>query len=258
MLALKRFGIPAPMVDMIEGIYRERCFSIRDPCGNSSVRLQRAGIAQGCPLSPYLFILIQTVLLADVDFRLSLCGPFNNEPAFVVCPDLPYADDIIILGSDVRRVQAHFLILVDARRRYGLELNASKTVMMQIYHTASIYHTDGGKVKVVEEAVYLGGHIISTANARPELTRRIGEARWVFKKLQQCWSHANIARKRKIELHQAIILPKLLYNLESLWVNQDVKCRLDAFHAKGLCQICRIAPSFISRVTNLEIYKLTG
>ena len=54
--ALKRFGIPAPMVDMIEGIYSERCFSIRDPCGNSSVRLQRASIAQGCTHPPYLFI----------------------------------------------------------------------------------------------------------------------------------------------------------------------------------------------------------
>ena len=52
---LRRFGIPGPMVDMIAGICDERCFFIRDSCGNSSVRPQRAGIAQGCPSSPYLF-----------------------------------------------------------------------------------------------------------------------------------------------------------------------------------------------------------
>ena len=121
--ALRRFGIPAPMVDMIEGIYSERCFSIRDSCGNSSVRPQRAGIAQGCPLSPYLSILIQTVLLADVDYRLTLCGPFNDEPAFVVCSDLLYADDTILLGNDPHRVQAHLRILIDECKRYGLELN---------------------------------------------------------------------------------------------------------------------------------------
>ena len=189
---------------------------------------------------------------------MALYGPFNDEPAFVISPDLLYADDTIILGNDAHRVQAHFSILVDEGRKYGLELNAAKTIMMQVNHNSRICHTSGEAIKIVDEAVYLGGLITSTANARPELTRRLGEARSVFRKLRQCWNHANITLKRKVELYQSIVLPKLLYNLESLWLNQDGKCRLNAFHVKCLRQICRIAPSFISRVPNAEVYKLTG
>ena len=249
-LALQRFGIPAPMVAMIEGIYCERWFSIWDACGNSSARLQRAGIAQGFPLSPYLFILVQTVLLADVEGRLSLYGPVCAEPEFIVCTDLLYADDTILLGNDTYRVQAHYLILIDEGRKYGLELNATKTVMMRINHTGSIYHESGEAVNIVEEAVYLGGLITSTANARPELTRRLGEAKSVYKRLHQCWSHANIRRKRKIQLYNAIVLPNLIYNLESIWLNADGINRLNAFHFRYLRHICRIQPSFISRVPN--------
>ena len=87
MSALKRFGLPAPVLELIAAIYRERKFILRDSCGNSSERRQEAGIAQGCPLSPYLFILVQTVLLWDVDSRLqeeSALRNFPEEPAYVV------------------------------------------------------------------------------------------------------------------------------------------------------------------------------
>ena len=169
-----------------------------------------------------------------------------------------YADDTILIGSDVHRVQQHLRIVIDEGRRYGLELNASKTVMLQVNHSGSIYHESGEAVKVVNEAVYLGGLLTSTADARPEITRRIGEATSIFRKLQQCWNHANITRHRKLELFRAIILPKLLYNLESIWVNQDGLSRINAFHVRCLRKLCRIAPSFYSRVRNSEIYELCG
>ena len=52
--ALRRFGIPPEFIDMIAAIYSDMTFSITD-CGvTSSVRPQASGIAQGCPLSPYL------------------------------------------------------------------------------------------------------------------------------------------------------------------------------------------------------------
>lgn len=51
--ALRRFGLPPPIVDMVAGIYSKRFFSIIDHAGRSTERRQHAGIAQGCPLSPY-------------------------------------------------------------------------------------------------------------------------------------------------------------------------------------------------------------
>ena len=78
--------------------------------------------------------------------------------------------------------------------------------------------------------------------------------RWrVFNALRRCWAHANISQKRKLELYRAIVLPKLLYNLESIWLLAADRKRLDSFHVRCLRRICKIMPSFISRVSNQQV-----
>ena len=74
--------------------------------------------------------------------------------------------------------------MIDEGRRYGLELNASKMVMLRVNHSGSIYHASRELVKVVEEAMYLRRLLTTNADVRPELTRRLREATPVFRKLQ--------------------------------------------------------------------------
>eukprot|EP00959_Pyramimonas_sp_CCMP1952_P050584 1056933-Pyramimonas_sp.AAC.1 len=81
--ALARFGIPCQMVDMIKAIYDGRDFYLKDPGGDSTLRKQKAGIAQGCPLSPYLFIIVQTVMLFDVDKIYQTMASDFEEPEYV-------------------------------------------------------------------------------------------------------------------------------------------------------------------------------
>ena len=77
------------MVEMIKGIYSNRYFTIIDHCGKSSERRQAAGIAQGCPLSPYLFVIVQYVMLHDAFSELDLW----QDPGYEVTRDILYADD---------------------------------------------------------------------------------------------------------------------------------------------------------------------
>ena len=72
------------------------------------------------------------------------------------------------------------------------------------------------------------------------------------------WSHANISLKRKVELYNAIVLPQLLYNLESLWLIQRDRHRLDSFHVQCLRRICRVPCAYVSRVSNQDIIDRTG
>eukprot|EP00959_Pyramimonas_sp_CCMP1952_P372106 7791640-Pyramimonas_sp.AAC.1 len=87
--ALLRFGAPPCMVQLIRSIYAARHFTILDHAGTSSERTQHAGIAQGCPLTPYLFIIVQDVMLHHVFRTVDL----QAEPTFIVTRDILYADD---------------------------------------------------------------------------------------------------------------------------------------------------------------------
>ena len=86
-----------------------------------------------------------------------------------------------------------------------------------------------------------------------EVSRRIGEAWRAYLQLERVWRHANITRDRKIDLYVGCIIPKVMYGLESLWLRQAERKRLDAFHAKCLRRVLGIPHSYISRITNQEV-----
>ena len=52
--ALQRFGLPMAFLKLIQNIYEDRDFFVRDMGHQSTLHSQCHGISQGCPLSPFL------------------------------------------------------------------------------------------------------------------------------------------------------------------------------------------------------------
>jgi len=129
---------------------------------------------------------------------------------------------------------------------------------MNIHHHGLLSQPSGTPVKRVEQVVYLGSLLTACASAGPEVSRRLGEARCSFKALTKCWSHANVTLHWKVELYTSCIVSKLLYGLEALWLLQADVQRIDAFHCRCLRSICRIQPSYFSRVPNAFILHKTS
>ena len=109
--ALRRFGMPVAFVEMIRGIYTSRTFVTSDFGQKSEKKTQAAGIAQGCPLSPYLFIVVMSILLADVAHRLAEQRTTHVTKPYIVTEDLLYADDTLLAASDPQTLQLHFELL---------------------------------------------------------------------------------------------------------------------------------------------------
>ena len=64
--AMKRLGLPDKMLKVLASFYVNPQFRVKDREGKSTYRTQRADIWQGCPLSPYLFICLMTVMFYDI------------------------------------------------------------------------------------------------------------------------------------------------------------------------------------------------
>ena len=127
--ALHRFGVRGAILDLIQVIYQERSFTIREGGSQSALHQQEGGIAQGCPLSPYLFIMLMTVALMDAR-RIAQLG--TEDAPYIVSPDVVYADDTMLLSSSAANVQKYLDAVTAVGRTYGLELNLQKTLLLRI------------------------------------------------------------------------------------------------------------------------------
>eukprot|EP00959_Pyramimonas_sp_CCMP1952_P021659 456700-Pyramimonas_sp.AAC.1 len=175
-----------------------------------------------------------------------------QEPAYVVCNDILYADDTMLMSAHPLKLQVLLDLTIRVGKQCGLDLNWDKTVAMTVNNQGVVRDPHMQPIKNVQQAVYLGGLLHSGAESKPEVTRRLGEARRTFKLLHKCWAHAGISKSRKLRLFDAIVVPKLLYNLESLWILQADRNRINSFQASCFRQILRIQHAYYSRVSNAE------
>ena len=66
MESLQRLEVPPRLFQLIKDIYTHPKFQVKCEEGSSAFLRQEAGIRQGCPLSPYLFILVMSVAFSDI------------------------------------------------------------------------------------------------------------------------------------------------------------------------------------------------
>ena len=77
-IALCWYGVPCNIVNLISSIYTSQLFTVKAAGQTSAVLEAKSGIRQGCPLSPYLFLILHSMVLHDVDKRL--LEPSANRP----------------------------------------------------------------------------------------------------------------------------------------------------------------------------------
>ena len=96
------------IIRIIQAIYREPNYTVTDKDYTTQPNIQKTGIRQGCPLSPYLFIMLMTVIMHDVEqsytevendiaTRDRLHKQVNDKPF--------YADDTIIMAKTAGAVE---------------------------------------------------------------------------------------------------------------------------------------------------------
>ena len=249
--ALIRFGVPHQMIEAIQNIYSTRVFAVTE-CGQTSNTLrQDFGISQGCPLSPFLFVIVMTVLMRDATCQLdpdALAAYQAGELSDVV-----FTDDTLIMGVNAPFVEQFIAAIERTGREYGLSLHWGKVQLVKVRNNATVAAPDGKPFDPVDSMVYLGSLVHKDGRASAELSRRIGMCGALFRLARQIWAHTYISMQRKLQIFNALITSKLLYGLTAIWLGIAQQRKLDGFHCRCLRRIGKIPPAFISRISKASV-----
>ena len=166
---------------------------------------------------------------------------------------LLYADDTLLVGRDQVHMQSLLGGIAQAGARVGMELHWDKFQFMPVRCDMSLTTPQGEPIPAKESIVYLGATISSSGRLSGELNKRLGAAWGEFCRYRRAWKHTAIAKARKLQVFQSLVTSKVMYSLNSAWLNKAERRQLDGFQARCLRSILHIPSAYISRVPNRDV-----
>ena len=170
-VALKRYGVPEGVLNLVTNVYTSQLFQVKAAGQTSEILQAKSGIIQGCPFSPYLFLIVHRMILFDVDKQLLEDGGLLPWVSSQQTPfyDPAYADD---------------MALIDTAAHSNLQLNWSKSLLLESPSSQNhVYNQHVETVKEVEHAKYLGDILSRNGSSKKDVTERLHKARKHFSTL---------------------------------------------------------------------------
>ena len=173
------------------------------------------GVRQGCPLSPYLFIICIELLSHKISSVDELKGIRFSGKEF---RKSLFADDAsFILDGSLRSFETLINILDNFAKISGLKLNARKCQVLRIgsltkseviYLKHRKFHWNSSKATALGMTFTTNKKSNFQVNLEPKIAN--------FEKCLMQWQHRKLTLMGKITVIKSVALPKLIYVLSSL------------------------------------------
>ena len=99
--SMERLNIDPKIINIVKMLYQKTEFMVEMDGYQSEWKTQETGIRQGCPLSPYLFLVVMTVMSHDIHQELDGDLITHRIPG-AEFDEVMYADDTICISTDTR------------------------------------------------------------------------------------------------------------------------------------------------------------
>ena len=253
--ALERMSVHPKIINVIKSLYKNTQFKVEIQGESSNWMKQDTGIRQGCPLSPYLFIIVMTAMFEDVkeDLILNLIKYRIPGANF---DEVMYADDTICISEDTKTMNQFIQKIESIGAEYGLTSNKNKCELLTSEKDPNIHFADKTKITKKDEVKYLGCQLNQKGDASKEIGKRISNAYSTLQKLQIFWRRSNCPISYKIIALDAVVRSKLIYGTDSMQLNIPDLRRMEKFHLQAMRKILKWDTTFINRDnTNIKIFQ---
>ena len=222
---LKQLGISKKMFSIIQSMLADSKFSVRTSSHAATKGLQStAGIFQGCPLSPLLFILFLDAV-GDKFAKIESESPSLSDRTV---RHLLWADDLGLLSTSIAGLQRLLNALSFFCKYWGLNINPMKSKILVFKKGFKLarneeWFFEGQKLAVVHSGRYLGFELNFNGSWALHKKTAIQKANGALKSLMAFFlRHKNLPAKLFRYVFMAMIDPILLYGAELWSVLPDV------------------------------------
>ena len=139
---------------MVKAMYTCPSFRVEVEGISSAWYQQSSGIRQGCPLSPYLFLLVMNRVFEQVAvLKGVICKRlFGEEFANIPMPNVPFseilfADDTLIFANQGNSMKAFLWAIEWVSSAYGLKLIRSRCATISLKEVQDFSFWTGNRAK---------------------------------------------------------------------------------------------------------------
>ena len=236
--------------EVIKNIYKNATMHVKinDNLKTNQINIKR-GVRQGDTISPKLFTLVLEDVFKKLQWQtkgIKIDGSFLNH--------LRFADDIVLISSDIHELAEMTKELNQASKQVGLKMNIQKTkIMSEVNIDVTI---DNQQIENVSQYVYLGHNItLGKENQRAEITRRIALAWAAFGKLTYILKNPEVPINLKRKVYNSCILPVATYGLETMALTVKSASRLRV--TQRAMERAMLNISLRDKIRNVEIRRRT-
>ena len=251
---LRHYGIPEKMTRLIKNSYEDmNCQVVHQ--GKLSKKFEvKAGVRQGCLLSPFLFLLaIDWIMKGTTEgTRNGIQWTLLNQ-----LEDLDFADDLALLAHSHQQIQDKTSKLKTISSQVGLDIHPQKTQIMKMNTPNADPVTLGGnRIDEVESFTYLGSIVDRQGGTDADVKSRIGKARAAFIMLRNIWRSRQLLTKTKLRFFNSNVKAVLLYGSETWRTTKSTTKKIQTFINGCLRKILQI--HWPETISNRDLWQRTG
>lgn len=246
---LLSYEVPAYLINrLIASILNEKS-TIRWHNSRTTSRQRTRGVKQGCPISPYLFVIVLNFAIKRVCDRLHIDPNLSDLKLPFL---LAYADDIVLIGESLDSLSSLLTELEKELLGIGLTLNDEKCKILlrdplqRLPPLQDYANIANKRIKVVHVLRYLGVYVSSDLNRRCTVAYRIQSAYKIFYALSRFFIENRLPIETSIRLYHSIIIPHVLHGLKVATLTKQNRVSLrnmERYMVLRLCNLSRNPPA---------------